>query len=299
MSVGISLSSSLSLWDSSFPPSFSVSFKKIGAFGQGILQTGSDVNRKDLCGSFRRRRTTRTSAIMATGKIEEALPLELDFTSEPLQVFDGTTRLYISYTCPYAQRVWIARNYKGLQEKIKLVPIDLKNRPPWYKEKVYAANKVPALEHDNRVIGESLDLIKYIDTHFEGPSLAPDGPEKEELADELLSYTGSFYKAVTSTFKGEGSDDADAAFDYVEKALSGFEEGPFFLGQFSLVDVAYVPFIERFHLFSKDVMNVDITSQRPNLALWIQEMNKIEAYAQTRQDPRELVERYKNRFLAT
>ena len=31
---------------------------------------------------------------------------------------------------------------QGLQDKIKLVPIDLQNRPAWYKEKVYSANKV-------------------------------------------------------------------------------------------------------------------------------------------------------------
>lgn len=96
-------------------------------------------------------------------------------------------RLYISYSCPYAQRTWITRNCKvvslgkhlfnefsvflyifflscnriswltkklnywicfsffwkqGLQDKIKLVPIDLQNRPAWYKEKVYPPNKV-------------------------------------------------------------------------------------------------------------------------------------------------------------
>lgn len=31
---------------------------------------------------------------------------------------------------------------QGLQEKIKLVPIDLQNRPAWYKEKVYSVNNV-------------------------------------------------------------------------------------------------------------------------------------------------------------
>lgn len=31
---------------------------------------------------------------------------------------------------------------KGLQDKIKLVAIDLENRPTWYKEKVYPENKV-------------------------------------------------------------------------------------------------------------------------------------------------------------
>ncbi|XP_010427244.1 PREDICTED: glutathione S-transferase L2, chloroplastic [Camelina sativa] len=245
------------------------------------------------CKSYGKRRIEPISAVKESSRVPE-----LDSSSEPVQVFDGSTRLYISYTCPFAQRAWIARNYKGLQNKIELVPIDLKNRPVWYKEKVYEANKVPALEHNNKVMGESLDLIKYIDTNFEGPSLTPDGVEKQAVADELLSYTDSFSKAVRSTLNGSDSNAADATFDYMEKALSKFNEGPFFLGQFSLVDVAYAPFIERFRLILRDVLNVDITSGRPNLALWIQEMNKIEAYTETRQDPKELVERYKRRVQA-
>lgn len=31
---------------------------------------------------------------------------------------------------------------QGLEDKIKLVPINLQNRPAWYKEKVYPPNKV-------------------------------------------------------------------------------------------------------------------------------------------------------------
>ena len=33
---------------------------------------------------------------------------------------------------------------QNLRDKIELVPIDHKNRPAWYKEKVYPANKVKA-----------------------------------------------------------------------------------------------------------------------------------------------------------
>ncbi|KAI4351204.1 hypothetical protein L6164_005583 [Bauhinia variegata] len=232
---------------------------------------------------------------MVTG-VKEVLPQPLTSTSAPPSVFDGTTRLYISYTCPYAQRVWITRNCKGLQEKIQLVPIDLKDRPAWYKEKVYPANKVPSLEHNNEVKGESLDLIKYIDSHFEGPSLFPDDPAKREFAEELLSYTGTFYKSVVSSFKGDVAE-ADDPFDYIETALSKFNDGHFFLGQFSLVDIAYAPFVERFQPFLLDVKNYDITEGRPKLAEWVKEMNNIEAYKQTCQDPKELVESYKKRFL--
>ena len=34
--------------------------------------------------------------------------------------------------------------------------------------------QVPSLEHNNEIKGESLDLIKYIDSNFEGPSLLPE-----------------------------------------------------------------------------------------------------------------------------
>uniref|UniRef100_A0A5B7BMA6 glutathione transferase n=1 Tax=Davidia involucrata TaxID=16924 RepID=A0A5B7BMA6_DAVIN len=234
---------------------------------------------------------------MAITGAQEVLPPILDSTSDPPSLFDGTTRLYTSYICPYAQRVWIARNYKGLQDKIKLVPLDLQNRPAWYKEKVYPENKVPSLEHNNEVRGESLDLTKYIDSHFEGPSLYPNDPTKREFAEELLSYTDTFNRAVVTSLKGDSETEISAAFDYLETALSKFDDGPFFLGQFSLVDIAYAPFIERFHPLLLDVKKYDITTGRPKLIAWIEEMNKIEAYKQTKRDPQELVAMMKKLFL--
>ncbi|KAL0289713.1 UNVERIFIED_CONTAM: Glutathione S-transferase L1 [Sesamum calycinum] len=230
----------------------------------------SILNVSELAGSC--------SPAMDTKKLEksvkETLPPALDSSSDPPAIFDGTPKLYISYSCPYAQRAWITRNCKGLQETIKLVPIDLKNRPAWYKEKVFPENKVPSLEHNNEVKGESLDLIRYIDSNFEGPSLFPDDPAKR-FREELLDYTGSFYKAVTASFKESRMDEAVSAFDHIETALSKFDDGPFFLGKFSLVDIAYVPFVERFQAFFSEVKNYDITSGRPRLAVWIEVWAKI------------------------
>ncbi|GKV05715.1 hypothetical protein SLEP1_g17691 [Rubroshorea leprosula] len=233
---------------------------------------------------------------MATLSKEILLP-PLDATGVQPPLFDGTTRLYTCYTCPYCQRVWITRNYKGLQEKIKLVPLNLQNRPAWYKD-VYPSNKVPSLEHNGKIIGESLDLIKYVDSNFEGPSLFPDDPEKKKFGEELFSYIDTFVRTVFSSFKGDPAKETGPVFDYLENALHKFDDGPFFLGQFSLVDIAYITFVERFQIFLSEVFKIDITAGRPKLAVWIEELNKIDAYTQTKIDPKELVENYKNRFLA-
>ncbi|KAK4583447.1 hypothetical protein RGQ29_026254 [Quercus rubra] len=234
---------------------------------------------------------------MAAATVNEHLPTALDATSEPPPLFDGTTRLYISYTCPFAQRVWITRNYKGLHDNIKLVPINLQNRPAWYKEKVYHENKVPALEHNGKIIGESLDLIRYVDSNFEGPSLRPDDPVKKEFAHgELIPYIDTFNKTVYTSFKGDAVKEASPAFDHLENALHKFDDGPFFLGQFSLVDIAYIPFVERFQIFFSAMWNYDITTGRPKLAKWIEELNKIDAYKSTKPDPKVIVETFKALF---
>ncbi|XP_074368933.1 glutathione S-transferase L3-like [Apium graveolens] len=235
---------------------------------------------------------------MAAPNVLSARPVELDSTSQPPPVFDGTTRLYISYICPFAQRVWIARNLKGLQDKIEVVPINLQNRPTWYKEKVYPENKVPSLEHDNKVTGESLDLLNYLDNHFEGPALLPEDPAKREFAKELISYTDKWTSIVFGSLRGDPVKEAGGAFDYLETALHKFDDGPFFLGQISQVDIAYAPHFERAHLFIEDVWKHNILSGRPKLTAWFEELNKIDAYTQTKVDPQELSTLYKKRFLA-
>ena len=56
-----------------------------------------------------------------------------------------------NFSCQTGPNIFYETFYggQGLQEKIKLVPIDLQNRPAWYKEKVYPANKVMLCENEN------------------------------------------------------------------------------------------------------------------------------------------------------
>ncbi|CAD6203164.1 unnamed protein product [Miscanthus lutarioriparius] len=132
-----------------------------------------------------------------------------DATVHNEELLEINARLYMSYVCPYAQRAWITRNYKGLQEKIKLVPLDMTDKPGWYKE-VYPKNQVPSLEHNNNIMGESLDLIKYIDSNFDGPKLVTNDPEKQRFAEELLGYSDAFNRALLDALRSKGPMTAEA-----------------------------------------------------------------------------------------
>nr|CAB3501190.1 unnamed protein product [Digitaria exilis] len=97
----------------------------------------------------------------------------------------------------------------GLQEEIKLVPMDMADKPAWYK-KVYPNNQVPSLEHNQKIIGESLDLIKYIDSNFNGPKLITDDPQKQRFAEELLGYSDAFNRAMLDALRPKGPVIAEA-----------------------------------------------------------------------------------------
>jgi len=229
----------------------------------------------------------------------ENRPGVLDSKSPSPSIFDGTTRLYYSSRCPYAQRVWAAVKYKGLDE-IECLEISLSDKPVWYKEKVYPAAKVPSLEHNGKVTGESLDLLYYLDEHFGGPKLAPTEESKKQAADEIIGYADTFAKlGFTGLSMKDSTPDEIAAvvapaFDYLEKALGKYSsERPFFLGNLGIVDFVYAPFIERFEIAFGGIRNYDIKAGRPRLTNWIEAMDNVEAYASTKVERSVILELYK------
>ncbi|MED6112185.1 hypothetical protein PIB30_059376 [Stylosanthes scabra] len=117
------------------------------------------------------------------------------------------------------------------------------------------------------------------------------------LINELLAKEKTFGGAGSYLGPNATSSVQGLVFDSLENALGKFDDGPFFLGQFSWVDIAYVPFIERFQLVFVEVFKHDITEGRPKLRAFIEEVNKIDASTQTRADPKELVDIYKTCFL--
>ncbi|CAI5486445.1 unnamed protein product, partial [Closterium sp. Naga37s-1] len=224
-------------------------------------------------------------AVMAQAKIAAAAAAAaatepLSAGSPPPALFDGTTRLYHYKACPFAQRAVIAVNYKGL-DFIERVEISLRSKPEWYTEKVYPPGKVPAMEHAGKVVGESLDLLLLIDEWFgdKGPRIVPEDPALAAEASALVAACGDVmmagYTALSQLYQTGGEAEVEAAMgshlDSLEASLGKHQEnGPFFLGSFSYVDIAYLPFLERFNIAFEHFCHTDITKGRPNLQRWFE-----------------------------
>lgn len=114
--------------------------------------------------------------------------------------------------------------------------------------------KVPALEHNGRIIGESLDLVKYVDANFKGLALLPDVRDESWKylgSEELTTYSCTFLDKVYVSFEGDPVKQAGnlSCLDSISLHESiffllqvlnlitwnKFDDGPFFLYQFSQV----------------------------------------------------------------
>lgn len=98
--------------------------------------------------------------------------------------------------------------------------------------------QVPVLEHKGNIIAESLDLLSYLDAHFEGLKVFPQDPAEQAFADELIGSSDSIIVALFRAGRAGGDGDGDGvremvapALDKVEEALGRFSDGPFFLGK--------------------------------------------------------------------
>lgn len=101
-------------------------------------------------------------------------------------------------------------------------------------------------------------MINYIDS-FRGSvvsSFKGDGSEAGEIAATfLLFHVVDFYRETKLNHSNVIYLLSDAAFNNIETALLKYDDGPFFLGQFSLVsnDFHFVPKLMDFTSFIVDV----------------------------------------------
>jgi glutathione S-transferase len=181
--------------------------------------------------------------------------------------------LYCSWFCPYAQRAWIALEEKGADyQYFEINPYESDpNAPGGFTKKSLPISEkqakypgfvassprglVPALNHGGCKIWDSMPVVEYIDEAFDGPSLLPSNPVDRAQARIWSTHvTERINKPFYSMLMAQTEDGRAQAKAVLLKemrtlaqAMAPLSNGPFFCGaKFSLVDIAFAPFWQRF-----------------------------------------------------
>lgn len=161
--------------------------------------------------------------------------------------------LYHDVPSSNCDRVKIALEEKGLSYKpvrIRLVMNEQKS-PDFLKLNPYG--KIPVLIEDGKVLFESCIINEYLDEKYPNPPLMPKDPylrgRGRVLVDYALNYAHAPYWALRGEMRKPAAERDSIMTEksknrlgelltYLESALG---ERDFFLGEFSLTDIAIVP----------------------------------------------------------
>ena len=90
-----------------------------------------------------------------------------------------TSILYSNYNCPHSLKTSFFLSIKGI--KFERVEVDLSSKQQ--KTPAYLAKNpngtVPAYEHQDGVLGTSLEVMEYADQYMDGVRLFPDDPDQK------------------------------------------------------------------------------------------------------------------------
>lgn len=175
-------------------------------------------------------------------------------------------------TCPWVQRSAIVLREKNTPFELRHIESD--NRPPWFLA-ISPHKKVPVLSIDDTVsLFESNAINEYLDETIM-PRLHPADPVERAINRAWTDYVPTFASAVTGVAYAmteeaykKAAEQAPVAFARLEKALEKQGSGPFFnSANYSLVDAAYAPFLQRYFFLDR-IHRLGLIENYPRLKAW-------------------------------
>ncbi|BAY99727.1 glutathione S-transferase-like protein [Tolypothrix tenuis PCC 7101] len=234
------------------------------------------------------RRVKRPGQAPSTAPIPSSLHKLPPDTKAPVLLYRDTNSW-----CPFCERVWFALEEKEIPFETEF--IDLSNKPKWYTDLV-PTTLVPGAKIEGKLVYESKDILLALEERFPTPALLPEDSEENAVARQWVeeSETNGF-RDIAYKFLREKVTDADelaklqaefeAKLDELEQTLGKYP-GPYFLSNFSLVDILYSPHLDRLaaNLPVYRQYHIKGNPRYPRINAWFDALNQRPAYHRVKSD---------------
>lgn len=190
--------------------------------------------------------------------------------------------------CPYCQKVWLWLEEKQIPYRIKKVTMFCYGqKESWYKEKV-PSGMLPALELDGKVITESDDILLALENAFGVLGLGMQHPQVMALRklERLLFRAWCSWLCYPTMLKMQEDNNRVSFIEVVkqvEVALS-VTDSPYFLDDFSIVDVIFTPYVERMNASLYYYKGYSLREENPYFSRWFDAMETRSTYRGTQSD---------------
>lgn len=188
--------------------------------------------------------------------------------------------------CPYCQKVWLFLEEKRVPYRVAKVTMRCYGKKEqWYLKKV-PNGMLPALELDGRMITESDDILLALEAAFGplGPQMRAITPWRQ-LERNLFRAWCSWlcYPARSQAEEMRNQRNFEAVLQQVDSALDQ-TSGPFFLEDFSIADMIFIPYVERMNASLFYYKGFRLKEASPGLARWFAGLEQRETYRGTQSD---------------
>ena len=190
--------------------------------------------------------------------------------------------------CPYCQKVWLWLEEKQIPYRIeKVTMFCYGEKESWYKKKV-PSGMLPALEIDGRMITESDDILIALEQVFQPLGWSMQDPQVIPLRrlERLLFRAWCSWLCYPQQSQQQEQRNRGQFIEVVAKVEEALAStpGPYFLQDFSTVDVIFTPYIERMNASLYYYKGYSLREENPYLSAWFDGMESRLTYRGTQSD---------------
>ena len=188
-------------------------------------------------------------------------------------------RFYYASGSPYAWRVWLALERKGVPYHRKTVSFDAGDLKTAEYGALNPRRRVPVLVDDDFVLAESAAIVEYIEDRWPlGPALFDRDARKRAIQRRMVREADAYLAEVGTRFvAGPASKEtADDLRDELKLWENAATTGDYLTGELSAVDLTVFPLVALFLRLAgrrADFVEGDVIG--PNLAAWTERMRAL------------------------